>query len=108
MFYKNYENLSRSKYLVIILQQVLQFFGSRSHFESLSWYLPGLAEEKEIADENNFDWDNTTAEQNENECLKYIEHSLHLLQQAGEGVLSNVLKPSASSTSKIETSSAAT
>ena len=77
-------------------------------FESLCWYLPGLAEEREMADENNFDWDNTAVEQNENECLKYIEHSLRLFQQVGEGVPSNVSKPSASSTSKIETSSSAT
>ena len=72
------------------------------------WYLPGLAEEREMADKNNFNWNNTAAEQNENECLKYIEYSLRLLQQEREGVLSNVSKPSASSTSKIETSSSAT
>ena len=61
-----------------------------------------------MADENNFDWGNTAAEQNENECLKYIEHSLRLFQQTREGVLSNVSKPSASPTSKTETSSSAT
>ena len=61
-----------------------------------------------MANENNFHWDNTAVEQNKNECLKHIKHSLRLLQQAWEGVLSNVSKPSATSTSKIETSSSAT
>ena len=64
--------------------------------------------EREMANENNFHRDNTAAEKNKNECLKYIKHLLRLLQQAQEGVLSNVSKPSATSTSKIETSSSAT
>ena len=28
-----------------------------------------------MTDENNFDWDNTATEQNENECLAYVAPS---------------------------------
>ena len=69
LFYKNYENLSRLKYLAIILQQVLRFCACTWSFQIIR-YLLGLTEEREIANVNNFDWDNTIAEQNKNESLK--------------------------------------